>query len=342
MTRAAGSPVTVDPPLLHPVEASPTAERTEVTISAPATTDESLVRLRLDIGYDGTEFSGWAAQPDRRTVAGCLLQALEVLFRRPVPLVVAGRTDAGVHAVGQVAHIDVPRAGLLALAPRRPTDQLAGSTGNGSNSAFEAEALDPEAGGRLGLLRRLAGLLPPDVRVRRVSTAPPGFDARFSALRRHYRYRIGVAEWGVDPLQRNDVLARRRALDVAAMSRAAAALIGLHDFAAFCKPREGATTIRELQGLTISSHADEVTVEVQADAFCHSMVRSLVGALIAVGEGQVPISRPAELLAGRSRASGVHIAPALGLTLVAVDYPPDHELADRAASTRAFRALPEP
>ena len=108
MTRAAGSPVTVDPPLLRPVEATRAAERTEVTISAPATTDESLVRLRLDISYDGTQFSGWAAQPDRRTVAGCLLRALEVLFRRPVPLVVAGRTDAGVHAVGQVAHIDVP------------------------------------------------------------------------------------------------------------------------------------------------------------------------------------------------------------------------------------------
>jgi tRNA pseudouridine38-40 synthase len=189
-------------------------------------------------------------------------------------------------------------------------------------------------------LRRLAGLLPPDIRVRRVTSAPPGFDARFSALRRHYRYRIGTAEWGVDPLQRFDVLARRRPLDVDAMSRAAAALIGLHDFAAFCKPRDGATTIRELQDLTVSENGDGVVVEVRADAFCHSMVRALVGSLIAVGEHQVPIGRPAELLAGRSRASGLHIAPALGLTLVGVEYPPDDQLAERAASTRSVRQLP--
>ncbi len=278
----------------------------------------------MDISYDGTQFSGWAAQPDRRTVAGCLLQALEVLFRQPVPLVVAGRTDAGVHAIGQVAHIDVDSPALAALAPRLRHD-LGG---------------DPESGGRRGLLRRLAGLLPPDIRVRRVTSAPPGFDARFSALRRHYRYRIGTAEWGVDPLQRFDVLARRRPLDVDAMSRAAAALIGLHDFAAFCKPREGATTIRELQDLTVSGNGDGVAIEVRADAFCHSMVRALVGSLIAVGEHQVPIGRPAELLAGRSRASGLHIAPALGLTLVGVEYPPDDQLAERAASTRSVRQLP--
>jgi tRNA pseudouridine38-40 synthase len=324
MTRAAGSPVTVGPPFSRPVEGTRAAERTEVTISAPATTDDSLVRLRLDISYDGTGFSGWAAQPDRRTVAGCLLQALEVLFRQAVPLVVAGRTDAGVHAIGQVAHIDVDSAALAALAPRL-RHYLDG---------------DPENGGRRGLLRRLAGLLPPDIRVRRVTSAPPGFDARFSALRRHYRYRIGTAEWGVDPLQRFDVLARRRPLDVDAMSRAAAALIGLHDFAAFCKPREGATTIRELQDLTVSGNGDDVVVEVRADAFCHSMVRALVGSLIAVGEHQVPIGRPAELLAGRSRASGLHIAPALGLTLVGVEYPPDDQLAERAASTRSVRQLP--
>ncbi len=289
---------------------------------------ETLVRLRLDICYDGSGFSGWAAQPGRRTVAGCLAQALEVLFRRAVPLVVAGRTDAGVHAVGQVAHIDVSAASLHALAPRVRREEM------------RATAADPGAGGRTGLLRRLAGLLPPDVRVRRVSVAPAGFDARFSALRRHYRYRIGVAEWGVEPLRRHDILARRRPLDVPAMSRAAAALTGLHDFAAFCRPRDGATTIRELQALTVSGTGEEVTVDVRADAFCHSMVRSLVGALIAVGEHQVPIGRPAELLASRSRASGVHIAPALGLTLVAVDYPPDGELAGRAASTRAIRELP--
>jgi tRNA pseudouridine38-40 synthase len=286
--------------------------------------------LRLDISYDGTNFSGWATQPDRRTVAGTLGTALEVLFRQEVVLVVAGRTDAGVHATGQVAHIDVPEDGLQALAPRM-------RTGDAPPDATTAGAFEA---GRLGLLRRLAGLLPPDVRVRRVAMAPAGFDARFSALRRHYRYRIGSAEWGVDPLRRVDVLARRRPLDVAAMNQAAQGLIGLHDFAAFCKPRDGATTVRELQALTVLEHEQVVCIDVQADAFCHSMVRSLVGSLIAVGEHQVPVSRPAQLLAAGTRTSGPHVAPALGLTLVAVDYPPDEELADRAMATRAVRQLP--
>lgn len=304
-------------------------DMTEVHVGATSVTiTDATTRLRLDISYDGTDFSGWAAQPDRRTVAGCLSHALTVLFRQTIPLVVAGRTDAGVHASGQVAHIDVPRGGLLALAPRvRPGDPLPS---------------DDLADGRRGLLRRLAGLLPTDVRVRRVSPAPDGFDARFAALRRHYRYRIGTAEWGSEPLQRRDVFAKRRPLDVAAMSAAAIALLGLHDFAAFCKPREGATTIRELQALTIRRDGDEVVIEVQADAFCHSMVRSLVGSLIAVGEHQVPVGRPAEQLASLSRTVGVHIAPALGLTLVQVDYPPDDELLRRAAATRAIRALPAP
>lgn len=288
--------------------------------------ETALIRLRLDISYDGTGFSGWAAQPDRRTVAGCLSDALAVLFRQPVPMVVAGRTDAGVHASGQVAHIDVPEALLAAMAPRDvtpPDDQ------------------DPLTAGRRGLLRRLAGLLPPDIRVREVTAAPPGFDARFSALRRRYRYRIGAAQWGVEPLRRVDVFARRRGLDVNAMTRAAQALIGLHDFAAFCKPRDGATTIRELQALTVWQDDEVIVIDVQADAFCHSMVRSLVGALIAVGEHQVPITRPAELLRGASRAAGVHVAPAHGLTLVAVDYPADAELATRAQETRSIRALPD-
>jgi tRNA pseudouridine38-40 synthase len=292
------------------------------------------VRLRLDISYDGTGFSGWAAQPERRTVAGTLSDALQTLFRQPVPMVVAGRTDAGVHATGQVAHIDVDRDALQALAPRRR-----GPAGEPPEAT--PGLVDEYAGGCHGLLRRLAGLLPPDIRVRRVTVAPPGFDARFSALRRHYRYRIGAAEWGVDPLHRADVFARRRPLDVDAMTQAAQGLIGLHDFAAFCKPRDGATTVRELQALTVALHDDVVVIEVQADAFCHSMVRSLVGSLIAVGEHQVPVGHPAVLLAAASRSTGVHIAPALGLTLVAVDYPPDEELAARALATRAFRQLPE-
>lgn len=275
------------------------------------------MRLRLDLSYDGTDFSGWAVQPGRRTVAGELSGALQTLFRGEVPLVVAGRTDAGVHATGQVAHIDVDPEALAGLTPRDLTG-------------------DP-AGGPRGLLRRLAGLLPTDVRVRAVTAAPNGFDARFAALRRHYEYRIGTAEWGVNPLRRKDTWALRRRLEVPAMRRAAAALIGLHDFAAYCKPREGATTIRELQRLEVAGHGDLVTIAVSADAFCHSMVRSLVGALATVGEGRAQVDAPARLLAAAVRTSEVRIAPACGLTLTGVDYPPDADLAARVRQTRAVR-----
>jgi tRNA pseudouridine38-40 synthase len=261
-------------------------------------------------------------------VAGDLTQALTMLLRQPVQLVVAGRTDAGVHAQGQVAHLDVGLGALRALTPR------------------SLAAADDEAA-RTGLVRRLAGVLPPDVRVRSVTTAPEGFDARFSALRRHYRYRVGTADWGVEPRDRRYVFARRRALDTDAMARAGAALIGLHDFAAFCRPREGASTTRELQALTVtrSTHpgertnlSGEVWIDVVADAFCHSMVRALVGSLLAVGEGREPVEQPAAALAAGLRTSAIHVAPAHGLTLLAVEYPPDAELALRAELTRARRS----
>lgn len=279
-------------------------------------------RLRLDISYDGTDFAGWAAQPGLRTVAGVLAGALRTLLRHEVRLVVAGRTDAGVHATGQVAHVDVDLAALRALAPRDHTDDQ-----------------DATGAGRLGMLRRLAGLLPPDLRVRAVTAAPNGFDARFSALRRHYRYRIGTAAWGVEPADRRFVLARRRSLDVGAMTVAAQALVGLHDFHAFCRPREGATTIRDLQALDVRSIGDEVRIDVTADAFCHSMVRALVGSLLVVGELRMPPARPGELLAARERTSAFPVVPPHGLTLRQVDYPSDRELADRSNATRALRTL---
>lgn len=288
------------------------------------------MRLKLGICYDGTDFAGWAVQPARRTVAGVLGDALTVLFRRPVPMVVAGRTDAGVHATGQVAHIDVPLAGLAALAPRD-------LVGTGQDTVLT---------GLTGLRRRLAGLLPPDVRVATAEPAPAGFDARFAALRRHYRYRITCSDWGLPPLRRHDVLHWRRPLDTARMSTAAVTLIGLHDFAAYCKPRAGATTFRDLQRLEVSATgapiggAVDVAIDVTADAFCHSMVRSLVGALIAVGEGRFAVDRPAELLAARARTAEIAVAPARGLTLLAVDYPADEELAARVAVTRAVRSDP--
>ena len=283
------------------------------------------VRLRLDLSYDGTDFSGWAVQPARRTVAGVLGEALRTLLRAPVPLVVAGRTDAGVHALGQVAHVDVDPAGLAALAPR------------GSDLPTDAAAL-------VGLSRRLAGLLPDDVRVRGIVVAATGFDARFAALRRHYVYRVGTAQWGVSPMDRAHVLALRRPLDVDVMRRAAAALLGLHDFAAFCRPREGATTIRELQRLDVERAGpagDEVQIRVSADAFCHSMVRALVGALVAVGQGRAEVGMPAAVLTAGVRTAAVHVAPAHGLTLLAVDYPPDADLATRAGATRATRSAGE-
>ncbi len=233
-----------------------------------------------------------------------LEEALATLLREPVALTVAGRTDAGVHATGQVAHADVP-----AGAP--PPQQLGW---------------------------RLARLLPADLRVTAVEQAPPGFDARFSALRRHYRYRVCDAPWGVDPLARHHTLGWHRALDTAAMNAASDVLLGEHDFAAFCRRRDGATTVRTLQRLDWARPQPHLLVaHVVADAFCHSMVRSLVGALLAVGEGRRPPDWPVSLLARGHRASEVGVVPAHGLTLVAVDYPPDDQLAARAHQTRAVR-----
>ena len=265
-----------------------------------------LVRLRLDLSYDGTGFSGWASQPGRRTVQGVLTEALRTVLRVPdLRLVVAGRTDAGVHASGQVAHCDVPAQAWLAQDGR--------------------------------LLRRLAGVLPPDVRVTEVRPVSPAFDARFAALWRRYRYRITDADTGPDPLRRLDTAAWPRPLDVPAMQRAAEALLGLHDFAAFCRRREGASTIRSLQRLDVRRSGELIEITVQADAFCHSMVRSLVGALAMVGAGLRDERWPAELLTLGRRADDVTVAPPHGLNLVAVGYPAESELAGRVEQTRAVR-----
>ncbi|WIX83809.1 tRNA pseudouridine(38-40) synthase TruA [Amycolatopsis carbonis] len=274
----------------------------------------------MDVSYDGTDFSGWARQPGRRTVQAELEAALQ---RQPpgasVPksVVVAGRTDAGVHATGQVVHVDV-----VPLEPSAP-----------GRVPVDAHGI-PD-------LTRMTGrwnkLMPADVRVLGARIAPAGFDARFSAIRRHYRYRVSDAPWGVDPLRRNETLAWGRPLSTDAMNEAAADLLGLQDFAAYCKQREGGTTIRELQQLEwtrLDEHLLEVRVS--ADAFCHSMVRSLVGVLLMVGDGRRSRSWPAEVLSSGTRDSAV--APAHGLTLTAVDYPPDAELAARAEQTRNVRS----
>ncbi|MFI0898729.1 tRNA pseudouridine(38-40) synthase TruA [Streptomyces sp. NPDC020983] len=268
------------------------------------------VRVRLDLAYDGAGFSGWAKQRERRTVQGELEDAIRTVLRLPEPveLTVAGRTDAGVHARGQVAHVDLP-----------------------------GEVWDAE---RDRLRRRLAGRLPWDVRVFGVAEAPAGFDARFSAVWRRYAYRVGDHPGGVDPLLRGHVLWHDRPVDVAAMNEAGQLLLGEHDFAAYCKKREGATTIRRLLQVSWERREDGVAVAtVKADAFCHNMVRALVGAMILVGDGHKHVGFPAEVLAGRVRHSAVNVVRPHGLTLEEVGYPPPHLLAQRNAEARNLRTL---
>ena len=277
------------------------------------------VRVRLDLAYQGTGFAGWARQPGLRTVEGALEDAFATLLRGDAPrLTVAGRTDAGVHARGQVAHAD--------LAPEQ-WEALPGRSDR-----------DPGA----ALVARLGGVLPGDVVVHRAAPAPAGFDARFSALHRSYTYRVADDPAHRDPLRREWTLWNRRPLDVAAMDAAVRPLLGVRDFAAFCKPRPGATTIRELQHLSWSRpdagpDAGLVVAHVRADAFCHNMVRALVGASLAVGEGRRDVAWPAELLASRRRDGGAGVVPAHGLVLEEVSYPPDDELGDRAERIRAVR-----
>ncbi|RNI21547.1 tRNA pseudouridine synthase A [Flexivirga caeni] len=276
------------------------------------------MRLRIDFGYDGTDFSGWAAQPGRRTVEQSLAEALGTILRcDPPKLTVAGRTDAGVHARGAVCHVDVDEQ-LYAALPGRST-----------RSPDEAA------------VTRLGGVLPPDVVVHRVSVAPTGFDARFSAVSRRYSYRIVDDPAAADPTRRRDTVAIRGPLDVSAMADASRKLLGLKDFAAFCKKREGATTVRALLDYDWHRDAGGVLVgTVVADAFCHSMVRSLVGAVVPVGLGRRPVDWPLEVLTAGRRDPGVTVMPPHGLCLEEVSYPPDDELATRADASRAVRELP--
>ncbi|HEY3979624.1 MAG TPA: tRNA pseudouridine(38-40) synthase TruA [Streptosporangiaceae bacterium] len=267
-----------------------------------------MVRLRLDLAYDGAGFHGWARQPGQRTVQQALEDALGTLLgQEPGPaLTVAGRTDAGVHARGQVAHADVPLAAW---------DRTAAAA-----------------------LRRLAGLLPPDLRVRAIAPAPDGFDARFSALSRRYSYRVCDDPAAADPLRRGDTLWYPRPLDPDTMNEAARACLGEHDFAAFCRRREAATTVRALLELHWERPEPGIAVaRVVADAFCHNMVRALAGALLAVGDGSRPPAWPAEVLAARVRDSAVRVAPPHPLCLEEVRYPGAAGLAARALLTRRVR-----
>ncbi len=273
------------------------------------------MRLRIDLAYDGTDFSGWATQPALRTVQGTLEAALATALRVPEARVVcAGRTDTGVHARGQVVHLDLD------------PDDLVTSAGRSTDPPTEA------------LQRRLNGILPPDIRVRAVTEAPAGFDARFSAIWRRYAYRVADTPSTLDPLTRHHVLAWNRPLDVDAMNTASAALVGLQDFAAFCKKREGATTVRTLTAFDWTrTDSGVVEARVVADAFCHHMVRSLVGCLLAVGDGRKDADWAAQVLTSRVRDARVAVVHAHGLVLEEVGYPTDDELAAQALRARARR-----
>jgi len=275
------------------------------------------VRLRLDLAYDGTAFRGWARQPALRTVQGTLEAAIARVLGGDPQLVVAGRTDAGVHASGQVAHLDLTDGQRERLHNSR---------------AGTAEALASRLNGVLGPY--------PDVAVHRTTVAAPGFDARFSAVWRRYEYRIADREAGYDPLERLRTTWVGSPLDVEAMDAAARSLIGLHDFAAYCKWREGATTIRTL--LDFGWRRDDqgiLIARVKADAFCHSMVRALVGACVGVGEGRLRVADVTAIRDEGVRTSDVKVLAARGLTLTEVGYPADEQLGLRAEQTRARRSL---
>ncbi len=271
------------------------------------------VRVRFDIAYDGTAFAGWARQPGLRTVQGEIEKALVALYSSlgELPnLVVAGRTDAGVHARGQVAHLDLTAAQASKVAVSRIALSVNGMLG-ASN----------------------------DIVVRQTSVADDGFDARFSALWRRYEYRIADTLLARDPLTRRTTAWTTKPLDLIAMQQVSNELLGLHDWAAFCKPRAFATTIRTLQHLSWSRDDDGVVaVDVRADAFCHSMVRALVGASVAVGEGRLTVAEVVALRDRLDRTSAFKVMPARGLTLMQVGYPDAAGLAQRAQETRARRS----
>jgi tRNA pseudouridine38-40 synthase len=309
---------------VSPTRRTPTRARTSNQPAAdglaPAAADEAVgaepsVRLRLDLAYDGGDFHGWARQPGQRTVQQAVEDALARLLGLAdgPALTVAGRTDAGVHARGQVAHVDVPEPSWARAAT--------------------------------AALRRLSGLLPPDVRVRRIEPAPAGFDARFSALWRRYSYRVCDDPAAADPLRRHDTLWHPRALDLDLMNEAAGRCIGEHDFAAFCRRRENGTTVRELLELSWQRPRPEPGVAVAtviADAFCHNMVRALAGAMLAVGEGSRPPRWLADVLSARVRDPAVRVAPPHPLCLEEVRYPDPAALSARAQATRRLRPPPPP
>ena len=268
--------------------------------------ESGFIRFRVDFAYDGTRFSGWAKQPGQRTIQGELEKSVSELTRFDVELVVAGRTDAGVHATAQVAHFDLP----------------------------ERDKYGKEWG---DLAYRLNRMLDEDIRIKSILKAPSFFHARFSALLRSYTYKIGDSRNLVNPLLRYDIATWYRDLNLESMNEASQLFLGEHDFVAFCKTGGVGTTIRRLEKFEWRREGDLLVADIVADAFCYSMVRNLVGAIVRVGEGRFAPAWVAQVLANRERVSESLVFPARGLTLVGVEYPKDDELAARATTTMARR-----
>lgn len=282
------------------------------------------IRLRLDLAYRGAPFHGWARQPGLLTVQGRLEEALSLITRQPAQLTVAGRTDAGVHARGQVAHLDVPKDFWLSL-----------SRGREENDQVRGERLRARLEGLAG--RGLNGALA----IKQVRVVSKDFDARFSALSRTYRYLICDDPRAQDPC-RLDIARTSSPLEETTMQVAAQALCGEHDFLPFAKPREGATTVRTLHSFNISRPgAGIVQAMIRADAFCHSQVRFMMGALIEIGRGKYQPNWVGELLAAGVRDQRVPLADGRGLTLWEVAYPPEDEYALQAQKAKVVRTLPE-
>jgi tRNA pseudouridine38-40 synthase len=266
----------------------------------PALNPESgFRRLRIDLAYDGTNYAGWAKQPDQKTLQGSIEEALAKLVRTPVSTVVAGRTDAGVHATGQVMHVDIPVD--LELSRYRPTEDL----WDFDHFKF-----------------RLNQMLDKDIRILCVDLAPVNFDARYSAIARHYRYKLLDGNQDLLPLARLDAATWFRPLDIELMNQASASVLGKHDFVTFCRYREGGSTLRTLLNFSWSRDAQGFVIcDVAADGFGWNMVRNLVGAAVCVGEGRFPVEWMAQILQGAVRVSDSYVFPACGLTLIRVEYP---------------------
>ena len=282
-------------------------------MNKPAGDTGGFVRFRLDLAYDGTDFVGWAKQPKHRTVAGELLKTFEKIFGKSdddFAMRVAGRTDAGVHAKHQVCHLDIPEDRLVRIG-RDPLNA-----------------------------KRLNTLLPDDVIAHEFSPITSDFDARFSALGRHYRYTIADTQNKKDPRLVRYALEYKRMLDVDVLNQAAAVLVGLHDFAAFCKPRKGASTIRNLKELHAVRQPDGlITIEIHADAFCHNMVRALVGSIVAVADTRITVADLERVLKTGSRGNRFRVVAAKGLSLESVDYPNPAEYAKQADLTKVMRKI---